>query len=220
MSRPMRGLVVIWLVATAVCVFSEQRKDCWQIVLGGEVKDGEKFTREIGNDLSFRLDPWKDGEGWEFEIGPTHPERDEWNQYVYTLTPPYRSRNSRDVNTGWGTPAQEAVYGSREFWFMWRRDESKKAGDALQQVLWPKSDADQQAGLNQLGSLAKGRGEFHVVDSKVTPAPENDSHQCGQECGAIHWIKFQASLVVPRTFKPAAGLDHSAVACPDLKKWF
>lgn len=220
MQRSARAFVVFLLLAVVQGAFAQEKKDCTEVVFGGEVKAGETFAREIGNELTFRLDPWKDSLGWEFEIGPTHAEPNEWDQYVYTLTPPYRFGSARDVNTGWGRLAQDAIRGSHDFWFLLLRSDSKKASAALSQVLWPKNESEQQAGLKQLGALAKGRGEFHILDSKITPGtPVPGYGNCERgHCGAIHWIKFQVKLTVPRGFKPAVDQTATPAACPDWSK--
>jgi hypothetical protein len=195
---------------------------CQQVVFTGEIKAGEKFTREIGNGLSFRMDPWgKDG-GWEFEIGPTTPEVSEWNQYVYTVTPPYRSSGARDINTGWGTLAQDAVgTHPRVFWFLVRRSDNAAATDALNKILWPKSDVDQKAGLDFLRSLPKGSGEFTIIDSRITrgTAVAYSGDPNPEHYGAIHWLKFQVKLVVPEDFRVASDLQPRPAQCP-AKTWW
>ena len=80
-----RSLLVLAILLLLPCALSAQSKEkCIKFTFGGEVDAGDKFTRNIGSGLTFRLDPWDDEEGWEFEIGPTskNPEDpNEWDQY-------------------------------------------------------------------------------------------------------------------------------------------
>jgi hypothetical protein len=164
------------------------------------------------------LDPWDDDEGWEFEIGPTskNPENpNEWDQYVYLLTPPYRFASSRDVNTGWGTMAQDAVKGRHKFRFVLNREDAAKGAAAIDKALWPDSDPKQADALKILNSLPAGTGEFKILDSKITPGtPVPGYSNCEKgNCGQIHWIKFEVVLVVPRGFKTDPTLRREPAQC-------
>ena len=209
------GPLLVFFVAT---MFAQQQRDeCSLITFGGELKSGSSFTREIGNGLTFRLDPWQDEGGWEFEIGPAAPKQGEWDQYVYVLTPPYRNSSAREVNTGWGITAQDAVARRRQFWFLLSRAEAPQAEAAIEKVLWPKSDQDEATALRLLAGLQRGSGEFKILDSHITrgtPVPGYSDCQEGK-CGRIHWIKFQVTLVVPSSFMPAKGLQATPTRCPD-----
>ena len=207
---------ILALVLFSAHVLAQEKSQCVQIVFGGELNAGEKFTREIGNGLTFRIDPWKESMGWEFEIGPASPNPGEWDQYVYVLTPPYRSSSAREVNTGWGVTAQDAVKGARQFWFLVSRADAPAASAAINDVLWPKSDKQQEAALEKLAALRKGTGVFKIEGSKITPGiPVPGFADCERgHCGEIHWIKFQVRLIVPRSFTPAKDLQLTSVQCP------
>jgi hypothetical protein len=200
---------LVLLISFAVPVFA-QSKECKQFVFGGELSAGETFARDIGNGLTFRMTPSRTPSGWEFEIGPTTPANGEWDQYVYTLTPPYRSSNAREVNTGWGTTAQDAVKWNREFWFLISRADAPAAAAALDSVLWPKSEKEQEGALRKLASFPAGKGDFSTLDSKITPGTDCNAGHCGE----IHWINFQITLVVPDSFQPATDLQVAPVQCP------
>jgi hypothetical protein len=207
------------LILLSGALFAQSTDKCIKFGFGGEVDAGEKFTRNIGSGLTFRLDPWNDEEGWEFEIGPTSkdPENpNEWDQYVYVLSPPYRFGGPRDINTGWGRPAQDAVKGEREFRFVITRSDASRAAAAIDKVLWPDSDEHgRENSLQILRSLPAGTGHFRVVDSKITPAtiaPGHGGCDLGH-CGQIHWIKFQIELVVPRSFALDPTLPATATRC-------
>ena len=207
-------------LATLVCVpaiLAQQNEQCNQIKLAGTLKAGESFRREIGNGLTFRIDPWKESAGWEFEIGPTSPDPDEWDQYIYVLTPPYRSTSAREVNTGWGVTAQDVITVKREFWFLISRKDAPAASNAIDSVLWPKSEQAQKQALQELASLPAGAGKFKILDSKITPSTALGGESDCQDgrCGEIHWIQFQVALNVPASFLPAKDLEVHPVKCPN-----
>lgn len=197
---------------------TQNAEACIKVVFSGAVNAGDGFRRAIGSGLTFRLDPWEDNEGWEFEIGPTakNPENpNEWDQYAYLLTPPYRFSSPRDINTGWGTMAQDAVKGGHEFRFALDRADAAKGAAAIEKVLWPDSDQAQAEAFKVLKSLAAGSGEFKVLDSKITPGtPVPGYSNCeDRQCGQIHWIKFEVVLVVPRSFKTDPSLRRDRAQC-------
>jgi hypothetical protein len=209
----MKAIVPVLVVSTT---FAQKTDKCTQIRFEGELSSGQKFRREIGNGLSFRIDPWEGNSGWEFEIGPGSPAPNEWDQYAYVLTPPYRNSNAQQVNTGWGVMAQDAVRKPRHFQFLISRADAPKARAAIEQVLWPKSEQQQQTALQELGQLQHGSGDFRILDSKITPGtPVPGYSNCEDgHCGEIHWIRIQVTLVVPRSFTPARGLQIAGARCP------
>ncbi|MGI9101245.1 MAG: hypothetical protein ACR2IF_02260 [Terriglobales bacterium] len=216
-----RAIVLIVLAAFfAVPASTQDKNHCKEFSITGELRAGEGFRREIGNELSFRIDPWKDSGGWEFEIGPTAPSPKEWDQYVYPLTPPYRFGGAREVNTGWGVTAQDAVRNHRQFWFLLSRDDAVVATSVIDNVLWPKSETDQMTALEKLASLPSGTGEFKVTNSQITPGtPVPGYSDCGNgQCGKIHWIRFRVALTVPASFVPAEDLQITPVQCPSPAK--
>ena len=209
-------LPIIVAILFATALLGQDKRQCTQMVFGGEVNAGEKFTRDIGNSLNFRLDPLKGSAGWEFEIGPNSAAPNEWDQYVYVLTPPYRNSSAREVNTGWGVTAQDAVRRQRQFWFLISRKDAPAAVTAIDEVLWPKSEQEQTLALQKLASLPAGTGEFTILESKITPGtPVPGYSDCQHEqCGEIHWIKFRVTLTVPAGFIAGKDLQATSVQCP------
>lgn len=203
---------------------------CRSFSIAGELAAGEAFKRAISPELSFRLEPSGAVEegGWTFEIGPTEPRAEvdgesEFSQYVHALTPPYRFRNTRYVDISYGTNAQDAVADSpRPFWFLVRRADGEAASSALDQVLWPQQDGAQDRGLAVLGALPRGRGRFHILDSRITPgtAISFGGDERTAAYGAIHWMKFRVDLIVPASFAVLAKLKPRTGRCPtDWDRW-
>jgi hypothetical protein len=193
---------------------------CKHFSVKGDVKEGSEFNQEIGMDLSFRMEP-SNWDGWTFEIGPTNPSKDEWNNYIYTLNPPYRGRHLTMLDTSYGILAQDAVkQSSIDFWFLSNRKASSRAKEALDKILWPNTDTAQDESLTILGSLPMGQGNLKILDSDVTPGtakPEDDPEHAF--FGSVKSIMFKVDFYVSANFKPAKGLYIEYVACPKHNAW-
>jgi hypothetical protein len=217
-----RVFLVLFLLAILQSAFPQAKKDCKQIVFSGEVEAGEVFTREIGNELRFYIKPDSQEEptlGWNFEIGPIAPP-EEFDQYIaiYSFMPCHGRTVQNICTRCWGILAQDAVNPMpRTFLFLLDREKEKAAWDAFDQAVLICYNGDPNKGLKKLGQIPHGSGEFRILDSKITSGTTRGD--CAPDhCGALHWIKFQVKLIVPRTFKPAAGLSAEPATCPDWSK--
>lgn len=194
---------------------------CRHFTFSGEVKGRSSFHRSMGMGLSFRVEPTTEEGGWAFEIGPTTPKKEEWDQYIYTLNPPWRGQHLTMLDTTYATLAQDVVAKqSIDFWFLLNRKDSSRASDAISQILWPSTDTAQDESLALLGSLPMGQGVFRITDSDVIPGtarPEDDPAHAF--FGAVLRIVFTVEFVVPPDFKPANGLHFDLVACPKPDAW-
>lgn len=194
---------------------------CKHFSIKGAVKEKATFNQEIGMELSFRMEPTT-YDGWIFEIGPTAPRKGEWNNYIYTLNPPYRGRHLTMLDTSYGTLAQNAVvkHSSIDFWFLSNRKDSARASEALDKLLWPNTDTAQDENLAILGSLPMGLGKLNILDSVVTPGtakPVDDPEHAF--FGIVKSILFEADFYVSTNFKPAKGLQIEYVVCPKPRAW-
>ncbi|HET9742731.1 MAG TPA: hypothetical protein VFQ00_08280 [Terriglobales bacterium] len=214
----MLRILAVFLVLAGTAL-AQRVEQCTQISFGGDLEAGDKFSQEIGSGLIFRIEPWADEAGWQFEIGPTESKAGDVDNYIGLLTPPYRDSNATQVNTGWGVTAQDAVKRPREFKFLLSEKQAPKAEAVLDQVLWPSSHHAMEKALDILAGFPYGTGEFKVLDSKITPGtpvPGYSNCEAGH-CGQIQWIKFEVHLIVPQSFRPDTRLQTERVACPKSK---
>jgi len=214
-----RWLVALVSLMTSLPVIAAPQ--CQKFSIESEVKDKASLHQPIGMGLSFRMEPTVDEDGWQFEIGPTQPSAGEWNQYIYTMTPPWRGRNPTMLDTSYSTLAQDAVTKvPHNFWFLLNRNDASKAYSALDQWLWPKNDKLQDESLALLGSLPKGQGFFQVLDSEIIPgtaqAGDDPSHAF---FGTVRSVVFRVEFIVPHDFKPATGLHSGPAICPKPDDW-
>ncbi len=196
---------------------------CQRLAFSGEVKGKESFVRELGMGLAFRMEP-TDMHGWQFEIGPSHPQKGEWAQYVYIVNPPYRGHPITALDTSYGTLAQQAFVKGRPFtfWFMLNRADAPRATAAVDRVLWPASEKEEEQGLALLRRLPKGQGTLTITDADVVPGTATQDATDPEHAfwGEIRRIAFTMELVVPQSFVPADGLRVGRAPCPDPKAWF
>lgn len=167
----------------------------------GELKGREVFAKEIGQHLVFRLNPAREPNisGWTIEIHPKNETSGEYTEFVYVVTPPYRFRNARYLDTSYGISAKEAVaWTPRTFYFVLDKDEYKLAGDALDKTLWPGNYSDDvvDAAGKVLEELTKGEGELRILDSKISEGKNE------KESGKIDWLKFAVELKFPAAKGP------------------
>jgi hypothetical protein len=200
------------------CGAASAQTTCKQFSFAGEVKAGGSFTQAIGNGLSFGVGPEEtDGiHGWHFGIGPTAGTPDDVSDYVFLVTPPYHFRHPTDLTTDYATPAQYAVAPGhpKRFWFVLSRADAKVASDALNHDIWPKNDEDVANQGKVRERLPKGGGEFLIVDSRFTPGEVDKHGNCEQKnCGAMQWMRFRVTLVVPQTFEVGSSLQATSASC-------
>jgi hypothetical protein len=216
-------LCLLAMLMSAAAVQAAAGEACQRLAFLGEVKGKESFVHALGMELAFRMEP-TDMHGWQFEIGPAHLGKGEWAQYVYIVTPPYRSRAATALDTSYGTLAQEAFVKGQpsKFWFMLNRADAPRAKAALDRVLWPTTEKEEEQGLAVLRALPKGEGTFTVTDADIVPGTGTRDTLDPEHAfwGEIRRIAFSVELVVPQSFVPAAGLNASPAPCPDRKAWF
>ena len=142
----------------------------------GEVARGQAFEHALAPGLVFRLVP--DDGGWTVWVGqPGAPDAD-WSGVV---TPPFRGPNPRFLeawhfrnadNSGPNLPGPgnvNAPQAVREFEFVEQAADYRRAFDALQGVLWPKTDAERQAALDVLEPIMARarRGRLTITDLEL-----------------------------------------------------
>lgn len=218
-ANPLLALAFAALLCANPCLAAPSM--CQRTSFIGEVKAQDSFRADIGLGLTFRVEPSGDESGWQFEIGPTRAQPDEWDAYIYTLTPPWRGRHTTMLDTSYATPAQEAVgTRSHDFWFLLRQSDAAKAKAALDDVLWPKTDDAQDKALKRLGEFPMGTGELTVLGADIEPASAASGSSSEPESfGHVHRISFRVALTLPESFVPARTVSKETVPCPDPRAW-
>ena len=191
---------------------------CIQLSFSGEANNGKNYSRQFSPSLQFKLQALDDT-GWAFNIITTDTQPSDID-FVYPVTPPYRGRNAQQINTGWGTLAQEAARkGSVDFEFLLNSVDAARAMELLESVLWP-GEQDSNKALNEISSLPHGWGTFEITDSQFTPGtPVPGFSNCEEnKCGSIQWVRFRVTLTVPADFPASSDVHPLTTSCPEQQK--
>jgi hypothetical protein len=169
------------------------------VTFSGEVRRGQKFDRQIGEHLFFRLIPHE--LGWMISVA-NHINSD--RNFCAVVTPPYRGINPIYIE-GWhfrnsdntgpneaGSKNVNAPQETREFHFVLDDADYQKAFDALQRTRWPHSYSSKavREAVNLHRELSKGTGVVTIRELKL------NNLQTGNHAG-IDFMKFNVELTLP-----------------------
>lgn len=190
--------IALFLILFALSSLAQNRS----IHFSGEVSKGEKFRKEIGRDLEFVLLPRAIDpgaiEGWTITVSPEGDHPAECKDFVWVVTPPYRSYNPRYLDTSYGTTAKDAVsFSPREFSFVLNCSDYIQEQERVDRLLWPYSytDAQVKEAEDHLGSSPLGKGRLWIRDFKISPATKEAGNK---NLGRIDWIKFEVEIKIPK----------------------
>jgi len=166
--------------------------------------------------------------GWTVEITPQAVSGTGTPEYIWVVTPPYRSSNPRYLDTSYGVSAEEAVHETpRRFNFVLNEAQYQKAfrlvdlavssrplSDQRSQNEVEKESKDAAAGLMKFPVSV---GQLSIVDSKLTLGKDS------KDLRSLDWIKFEAILRVPCDFAvakptPELSVDGSSCVSPSGRK--
>jgi len=196
---------------------------CIHITFSGEVSGDKNFDRPFGP-LHFRLNSEQALGGWWIEVVPAEQTNSGNDEYVWVVTPPYHFGNIRYLDTSYGTPAEDAVKGPRDFNFVLDQGQFRRAADLVNLAVssHPLSehkseaefDQESQNALATLESWSVGKGRLQILDSRVDRSAGQDG------LGAIEWLKFRVELHVPCNFtiSDSLGLSIDRSQCSSERK--
>lgn len=167
--------------------------------VAGEAAAGERWEAPFGQGLLFRLEPAAHAPpnppGWTIQV---RSASDGEHDFVPMATPPYRSSNPRDLNTGYGTDARKVVeWDVRGFRFAVSERQNDELSETVRFLLWkpvdmtqPEYDAAYDSVRAVWESLIEetGRGRLRITDAQVrAPGPDLPN-------GRIERLAFRATL--------------------------
>ena len=153
----------------------------------GQANRGEEFRKEIAPGLICVLRPSEDG--WNITVQPVQkPVAPEGcDDFVWVVTPPYRSSNPRYLETSYGTSAREAVkWSPRELQFVLNVADCKTEGARVERVLWPTNYTDKEVSDAEakLGISPTAKGVLTILDSRIST-------------NKIDWVKLEVAITFP-----------------------
>ena len=160
--------------------------------VSGSVKYGETFVRSIRPTMDLVLLPEGDL-GWTLKIGSSGGgDRKTYGDHIYPVSPPYRFFNPRYIGAIYGFSATQALeMRERPFNFVMQRDLSA-AQEAIQHVLWPKSENDELRALQTLSRMPLGHGVLTLLDGRKAVRRIN-----GEPFEILEQVAFRVDLCWP-----------------------
>lgn len=141
----------------------------------GEVHRGQRFEKDIGRGLVFRLDP--DDNGWNIEVGPAGSTDD----YTDCVNMPAHGITNRQIQ-GWHfrnddntAPLEPRDFQTpgigqpRQFDFVLTAEDQSKSCDDLSKGVywWDEKNPEHQKALARWGTLAAGEGTLTLTAMKL-----------------------------------------------------
>jgi hypothetical protein len=151
------------------------------ICFSGEIREGQRFQKDLGAGLEFVLDL-----PGEFQVEITRAEAS-CKHLFWVANPPFHAHRLTEIDAGYEWTAEEEVETSpREFRFA--------TSCAAYRTLFDLSETDAEKYLANLNSLANGEGRLWITDSRVTHSHGSN----GKEHGAVEWMKFSVEIKLPK----------------------
>ncbi len=202
----MKRALFLWAILGVLSVIGAGAQS-GSVIFFGEVSRGQTFRKDISHGLEFvlnpsTLDPGKIT-GWTIEVTPTaRPSHSDCTDYVWVVNPPYRSYNTRFLDTSYGITAQEALRTSpRDFKFVLNCADYETERNRVDIVLWPYNypKAVVDKALAELGTSPLGNGNLWIQDYRISPGEKAED---GSEPDIIEWIKFKVEIEFPSSRTP------------------
>lgn len=198
MTKP-SSMTLAFVLVTAGCGHttadgSNPSNACRREAIRGHVSKGEEFEWRFADELAFVLEPElspQNPSGWTIRVAPV-AARDA--DYSMVATPPFRFRNPRYVDTGYGVTAAAALaWTPRRFAFVASSQDYDSAMRSLDILLWPgnQTQARVDSAQRAIEQLRTYPGTFLIEEGAAAP-PSSDHPN-----GVIERISFQVELCVP-----------------------
>jgi len=183
----------LFLAAGLVLAPHARAQNTSPVIIEGSATRGVPFARRFDAGFSFRL---KEQHGvWVIEI--THAaSRDK--DLIYPVNPPYRFSNHQRIGPGYGESARDSAnITPREFVFLARPGDVRRAWEDLERVLWPynHSEAEVQRATDELAHFSTGTLRLEILAAEFAPC--GDRGRQPDEC--VSGFRFRATLAWPAT---------------------
>jgi hypothetical protein len=160
----------------------------------GEVTRGQRFEKNVGSGLVFRLEPDAvDDSGWSIRLAPASEPSPASMDCIGSVSEPLHGSNKLSID-----PSSVSIVNGRTYWFPDFREfyfvtnplDCKSAWDLANAAYYPSklTAQEREQASEKLFHIRTGHGSFKILDSRVNvPAGE-------KKPGAIEWLKFEVEL--------------------------
>jgi hypothetical protein len=161
--------------------------------LTGEVTRGQRFEKNVGSGLVFRLEPFAgEDSGWTIGLVPASEPSPASLDCIGPVSEPLHGSNKLSID-----PAQASIVNGRTYWtpdprefyFVSNASDCRPAWDLANLAYYPSKLTDQERELasEKLFQIRTGHGSFRILDSKLTVSTE-------KKPGVVEWLKFDLEL--------------------------
>ena len=194
----MRALIWLTLLSATSFALRSPGQLCKQLSVSGSITSKADFSRVFANDLEMRLTPLRADNGWVISVGPRGSDED----WTYPVTFPIRTGEQQVMGTGYRSTVQEKLAHPITVEFVLTHPDFVKYSEMAQSTL--DSPRPEAAGeyIKRVARLKKG--ELTVIAT---------SYEKGDTAETVKEMKFQATILVPKSFE-AADTSWVSVPCP------
>jgi hypothetical protein len=167
---------------------------CFELSFNGRIDGRENYSRQLGDNLQVRFMSLKDDWGWVVSIAPEGTDDD----YAWPVNPPFHFGNSQYLGTGYGETVEHEL-----------RDVPHRIFFVLDRSVYDRAVALTGKGAEQylaaLPTIPTG-----ILDVKPTKFEVANGGQ------SVTWMEYSVTVIVPDSFRSAAGLNPRKIACPAM----
>jgi hypothetical protein len=171
---------------------------CRELSFNGRINGDEEYSRELGDKLWVRFAPTKDRWGWIVSIGPA----DSTDDYASPVNPPLRGDNSQYLSTGYGETVEYRLKHEHRIFFAFDRTNYDQAVKLVNDEAFSKDPDGASRYLAALPTIPTGILSLKPIRFEVV-----------NEGKSVNWMEYSATVIVPASFEPAAGLSPKQRPC-------
>ncbi len=188
-------------------------RSCHVAAFAVAVTAGEPFERQLGEGLTFRLEPehlGPDGhdDGWHMTIVAAASPNDD---YIYPVNPPLRFNGTQILGPSYGDGTKAALSRGRDVRFLLRREDYERLKPLLTNALWPYSAPRPETAPDEYETarrrLVTGRLVVSVVSFETAPGTDS-----------LRRLALRAEATTPAGFVLAPDLTARPTACPHERR--
>ena len=173
---------------------------CREFSFEGRANGGEPYSRQLGGGLWLRFSPMSKNQGWLIEVQPGGSDDD----YGFPLNPPFHLGNSQWLATGYGLTIEQQLKNEREIFFSPTEEEYKRATKFYDDTVGNEDSPESATKfLDALPSMISAVLRLKPLQYETT-----------NQGKSVSWMRFSITVVVPKSFQPAPGIEVKDAACP------
>lgn len=207
----LRFLVPLALLVS--CAAQSASPSCRQVVLVGAISSGDPYEKIIGQDLVFRLNPWKadpksGGNGWDISLTPAQARNDD---YIYPVNPPLRFNGLQMLGASYGDDTKTSLGHAHQMRLILNAADYKRIQPLLSNALWPYSAPNPDAAADEYVTALK-----RVTTGKLVLTVTSYGADAGT--GFIRRFEFRVVLTAPEAFSFETALKPRPAECPPAEE--